>query len=131
MDTSLYVLRNEATTTAFRHDTLDEALTALNDEVGERDLWVLFELDRDRAAARRVAEGRGRINRSRRSTIRDPEGAAMDDAALCEVIAYEWRRLHAIAQLMDAPHGTRGKVGFSSQPSVRPPLSINRTVLLR
>ena len=106
MDTSLYVLRNEATTTAFRHDTLDEALAALNDEVGERDLWVLFELDRDRVAARRVAEGRGRINRARAATIRDPEDVVMDDAALCEEIAYEWRRLHAIAQLMDAPHGT-------------------------
>ena len=112
MDTSLYVLRNEATTTAFRHDTLDEALTALNDEVGERDLWVLFELDRDRVAARRVAEGRGRINRSRRSSTRDPQGDAMDDAALCEVIANEWRRLHAIAELMDAPDETRGKVSF-------------------
>jgi hypothetical protein len=106
MDTSLYVLRNEATTTAFRHDTLDEALAALNDEVGERDLWVLFELDRDRVAARRVAEGRGRINRSQGSTMRDPEDVAMDDAALCDEIAYEWRRLHAIARLADAPHGT-------------------------
>jgi len=103
MDTSLYVLRNEATTTAFRHDTLDDALAALNDEVGERDLWVLFELDRDRVAARRVAEGRGRINRSRGPTIRDPEDDARDAAALDDEIAFEWRRLHAIARLMDAP----------------------------
>ena len=42
MDTSLYVLRNEATTTAFRHDTLDDALAALNYEIGDGDLWVLF-----------------------------------------------------------------------------------------
>jgi len=110
MDTSLYVLRNEATTTAFRHDTLDEALAALNDEVGERDLWVLFELDR-RVGTRRVAEGRGRINRSRASTIRDPEDTALDDAALCDEIAYEWRRLHAIARLADAFWNAR-EVGF-------------------
>ena len=109
MDTSLYVLRNEATTTASRHDTLDDALDALNGEVGERDLWVLFELDRIRVAARRVAEGRGRINRSRGATIRDPEDAALDDAALEAEIAYEWRRLHAIARLADAPHGTIGR----------------------
>ena len=38
MSTSVYVLRNEATTLAFRHDSLDEALDALNYEVGERDL---------------------------------------------------------------------------------------------
>ncbi len=50
MDTSLFVLRNEATATAFRHETLDDALETLNNEVGERDLWVLFELDRIRAA---------------------------------------------------------------------------------
>ena len=109
MDTSLYVLRNEATTTASRHDTLDDALDALNGEVGERDLWVLFELDRIRVAARRVAEGRGHINRSRGATIRDPEDAALDDAALEDEIAYEWRRLHAIARLADAPHGTIGR----------------------
>ena len=59
MNTSLYVLRNDATTTTFRHDTLDDALDGLNYEVGERDLWVLFELDRISVAARRVAEGRG------------------------------------------------------------------------
>ena len=117
MNTSLYVLRNDATTTTFRHDTLDDALDGLNYEVGERDLWVLFELDRIRVAARRVAEGRGHINRSRGAIIRDPEAAeldnaasdnaalddaALDDAALARVIAYEWGRLHAIARLADA-----------------------------
>jgi len=51
------VLRNEATTN-FRHDTLDDALDRLNNEVGERDLWVLFELDRIRVAHDGVAEGR-------------------------------------------------------------------------
>jgi hypothetical protein len=31
----------------------------------------------------------------------------LDDAALCDEIAYEWRRLHAIARLADLPHGTQ------------------------
>ena len=89
MNTSLFVLRNEATTTAFRHDTLDDALDALNNEVGERDLWVLFELDRVRVATRRVAEGRGQIKRPRGCTAQDPAGEpAADDET-----AYEWRRL--------------------------------------
>src|SRR5438477_11408904 len=99
MHTSLYVLRNEATATAFRHDSLDDALDALNDEIGELDLWVLFELDRIRVAARRVAEGRGHIKRPRGRTARDPEDAALDDAALDDEIAFEWARLHAIARL--------------------------------
>lgn len=86
MSTSLYVLRNEATTVAFRHDTLDDALDALNYEVGERDLWVLFELDR--IAARRVAEGRGRINCLRGHAAHDPAG----DPAVDDETAYEWRR---------------------------------------
>ena len=60
MDSSLYILRNRATAAAFRHGTLEEALAALNFEVGERDLWVLFELDRV-SAARRVVEGQGHI----------------------------------------------------------------------
>jgi hypothetical protein len=87
MSTSLYVLRNEATTLAFRHDSLDEALDALNYEVGERDLWVLFELDR--IAARRVAEGRGHVKCLRGHTAPDPAGEPAVDAET----AYEWRRL--------------------------------------
>lgn len=89
MDTSLYVLRNEATTTTFRHHTLDDALDGLNNEVGERDLWVLFELDRISVAARRVAEGRGHIKRPRGPTAHDPAG----DVAVDDATAYEWRRL--------------------------------------
>ena len=88
MNSSLYVLRNEATTAAFRHDTLDDALDALNDEVGERDLWVLFELDSIRVAARRVAEGRGHIKRPRGPAARGPAG----DTAVDDETAYEWRR---------------------------------------
>ena len=89
MTASLYVLRNEATTTVFRHDTLDDALDALNNEVGERDMWVLFELDRIRVATRRVAEGRGHIRRPRGPTARHPAGdTAVDDEA-----AYDCRRL--------------------------------------
>jgi hypothetical protein len=76
MDTSLFVLRNEATATAFRHETLDDALDALNNEFGERDLWVLFELDRIRVAARRVAEGRGHIKRPRGPSAPGPAGVA-------------------------------------------------------
>ena len=89
MNTSLYVLRNEATTMAFRHATLDHALDALNNEVGERDLWVLFELDRARVAARRVAEGRGHVKCLRGLTAHDPAGEpAADDET-----AHDWRRL--------------------------------------
>jgi hypothetical protein len=69
MDTSLYVLRNDATETASRHANLDHALDAINKEVGADDPWVIFELDRARVAARRrVAEGRGHINRPATST---------------------------------------------------------------
>ena len=64
MDTSLYVLRNDATAAASRHPDLDHALDAINTEIGEGDSWVIFELDRARVGARRrVAEGRGHINR--------------------------------------------------------------------
>lgn len=64
MDTSLYVLRNDATATTSRHDDLDGALDAVNEEIGETDNWVIFELDRVRVGAgRRVAEGRGPIKR--------------------------------------------------------------------
>ena len=88
MDSSLYVIRNNATATAFRHDTLDSALEALNLEVGERDLWVLFELDRV-GAARRVAEGRGHINRLRDPTAQDPAA----DVPVDSEAAYAWRHL--------------------------------------
>jgi hypothetical protein len=86
MDTSLYVLRNEATTTAFRHDTLDDALAALNYEIGERDVWVLFELDHSRVGARRVAEGQGHIKRPQ-PAIDLTGGIAFDDET-----AYNWRK---------------------------------------
>jgi len=90
MDTSLYVLQNKATAAAFRHDTLDKALAALNFQVGERDLWVLFELDRV-GAARRVAEGQGHIKRPRGPTDYEAARAVIDD-----VTAYDWRRLVAL-----------------------------------
>ena len=89
MDTCLYVLRNEATALAFRHDTLDDALAALNYEVGERDMWVLFELDVARFGTRRVAEGQGHIKCPRSPAALASAGvASVDDAT-----AFEWRRL--------------------------------------
>jgi len=88
MDSSLYVIRNDATATAFRHDSLDDALEALNREIGECDLWVLFELDRV-GAARRVAEGRGHIKRLRAPSAQEPAA----DVATDREAAYEWRRL--------------------------------------
>jgi hypothetical protein len=89
MNTCLYVLRNEATALAFRHDTLDDALAALNYEVGERDMWVLFELDVARVGARRVAEGQGHIKCPQSPAALASAGvASVDDAT-----AFEWRRL--------------------------------------
>lgn len=87
MDTSLYVLRNEATANKFRHETLQDALDALNYEVGARDLWVLIELDRA-GAGRLVAEGRGHIKRSDAPT--EPAAA---EGGIDEETAFEWRRL--------------------------------------
>jgi hypothetical protein len=88
MDTSLYVLHNQATARDYRHETLDAALDALNTEVGERDLWVLVELDRV-GPGRRVAEGRGPIRRPR-----GPTGAEQVDAPAVDALtAFEWRRL--------------------------------------
>lgn len=88
MNTCLYVLRNEATTLAFRHDTLDDALAALNYEVGARDMWVLFELDVARFGARRVAEGQGHI--------KCPQSPAALVSAVISFVdnatAFEWRR---------------------------------------
>ena len=89
MNTCLYVLRNEATTLAFRHDTLDDALAALNYEVGERDMWVLFELDVARAGARRVAEGQGHIKCPQSPDALASTGVASVD----DETAFEWRRL--------------------------------------
>ena len=88
MNTSLYVLHNKATAQDYRHETLDAALDALNAEVGERDLWVLVELDRV-GPGRRIAEGRGPINRPR-----GPDGAAHEGAPAVDAeTAFEWRRL--------------------------------------
>jgi hypothetical protein len=86
MDTSLYVLRNEANASKFRHETLDEALDALNYEVGARDLWVLIELDRA-GAGRLIAEGRGHIKRS------DAPGLPASEGAIDDATAFEWRHL--------------------------------------
>lgn len=87
MDSSLYVLRNDANAHTFRHETLEEALDALNYEVGARDVWVLVELDRA-GAGRLVAEGRGHIRRSDA-----PEQPAAVDGGLDDETAFEWRRL--------------------------------------
>ena len=88
MDTSLYVLHNQATANDYRHETLDAALDALNTYVGERDLWVLVELDRV-GPGRRIAEGRGPINRPRGPAEGDDEDASVVDGET----AFEWRRL--------------------------------------
>jgi hypothetical protein len=88
MNTSLYVLHNQDTAQDYRHETLDAALDALNAEVGERDLWVLVELDRV-GAGRRIAEGRGPIKRPR-----SPGGAEREDAPAADAeSAFGWRRL--------------------------------------
>jgi hypothetical protein len=87
MDTSLYVLRNDANANTFRHETLDEALEALNYEVGARDLWVLIELDRA-GAGRLVAEGRGHIRRTDAH-----EAPVVVEGAVDDETAFEWRRL--------------------------------------
>ena len=86
MDTSLYVLRNDANENRFRHESLEEALDALNYEVGARDLWVLIELDRA-GAGRLVAEGRGHIKRADAEAKPPPAGGIDDETA------FEWRRL--------------------------------------
>ena len=88
MDNSLFVLHNQATAQDYRHETLDAALDALNAEVGERDLWVLVELDRV-GPGRRIAEGRGPINLARSSADAEHEDALAVDAET----AFEWRRL--------------------------------------
>lgn len=88
MNSSLYVLHNQATAQDYRHETLDAALDALNTEVGERDIWILFELDRV-GPGRRIAEGRGPIKRPQGST--DVEVA--ERPAVNAETAYEWRRL--------------------------------------
>ena len=72
MDTPLYVLRNDATAAASRYTDLDDALDAINKEIGMHDPWVVFELDRVRVgASRRVAEGRGHIRRPAASPAKD------------------------------------------------------------
>ena len=90
MDTSLYVLHNEATARDFHHETLDAALEALNYEVGYFDRWVLLELDRV-GPCRRVAEGRGHIKRAQSCDEAHADGDA--DAPVDSETAYEWRRL--------------------------------------
>ena len=89
MNTCLYLLRNEATALAFRHDTLDDALAALNYEVGAHDMWVLFELDAAGVGARRVAEGQGRIKCPQSpAALASASVGSVDDET-----AFVWRRL--------------------------------------
>jgi hypothetical protein len=57
-DTSIYVLTNETTGLASRHESLNGALDAVNDGIGSRDEWMI-ELWAHGRPLRWVAEGRG------------------------------------------------------------------------
>jgi hypothetical protein len=78
-DTLIYVLTNETTGIVSRHASLNFALDAVNDEVGNRDEWVIELWARGRPL-RWVAEGRGHTRtdddtptRARRGTV-SPRG---------------------------------------------------------
>ncbi|TML12876.1 MAG: hypothetical protein E6G39_11020 [Actinobacteria bacterium] len=58
--TLMYVLTNETTGVDRRYDSLNGALDAVNDNVGNSDIWVVQESTRGRPEVLRwVAEGRG------------------------------------------------------------------------
>ena len=58
-DTLTYVLNNETTGAISRHESLNAALDAVNDEIGHREDWMI-ELWTHGRPLRWVAEGRGR-----------------------------------------------------------------------
>ena len=61
-DTLFYVLCNDATGTDTKYETLIDALDAVNEMVGERDDWVVHELNSRRVGVvRSAAEGCGHI----------------------------------------------------------------------
>jgi hypothetical protein len=57
-DALIYVLTNESAGNVSRHDSLNGALDAVNDEIGNCDEWVI-ELWSHGRPLRWVAEGRG------------------------------------------------------------------------
>jgi hypothetical protein len=57
---TIYVLCNATTGLDTTYPTLDGAIHAVTDEIGERDNWFLHELSRGRVA-RWMTDGRGRI----------------------------------------------------------------------
>ena len=74
-DTLTYMLTNETTGIVSRHESLNSALDAVNDEVAKRDEWVIELWSRGRPL-RWVAEGRGHARtdddiptRARRGTV--------------------------------------------------------------
>ena len=62
-DNTFYILCNAAAGMASKHETLDEALDAVNEKVGDNDDWVVHELNSQRFGVIRVKEGHGRIVR--------------------------------------------------------------------
>ena len=62
-NTTFYILCNAAAGLASKHETLDEALDAVNEKVGDNDDWVVHELNSQRFGVIRVKEGHGRIAR--------------------------------------------------------------------
>ena len=56
---SFYVLSNDVTATESRYETLDAALDAVDETVGEREHWEIHEFLSD-SIARWVTDGRGR-----------------------------------------------------------------------
>ncbi|TML19735.1 MAG: hypothetical protein E6G39_01135 [Actinobacteria bacterium] len=81
-DNTFYILCNAAAGMASKHETLDEALDAVNEKVGDNDDWVVHELNSQRFGVIRVKEGHGRIVR------RDASGNLRDlrrRRALCRL----------------------------------------------
>ena len=74
-DTFIYVLTNETTGMVSKHESLNAALDAVNDEIAHREEWVI-DLWAHGKPLRWVAEGRGHTRvdddmptRARRGTV--------------------------------------------------------------
>ena len=63
-NTTFYILCNAAAGLASTHETLEAALDAVNEKVGQNDDWVVHELNSQRFGVIRVKEGHGHIVRS-------------------------------------------------------------------
>ena len=59
-----YVLRNTDTGSDSRHESIDEALDAVNGAIGEGDEWVVIEIDSLNTCVKdRIAGERGAVRR--------------------------------------------------------------------